>query len=222
MSTRIILYTPPRIDKVLCLYNQTGLISLNSVTASSLPSVPSYQTPVPIAQPRTLVPNLPTPCAQHTVKSVRSGYHQQQRISHHMRHARHMLLLKLRARVTTPLMPLHVTPHAKSLPTPGTWALERLLSRVRMAVDLQTGWSAESLAARPADVPVLGLRVRGLRRSANVVVVLPRVAGRQGRRALCGQRHLLLRLLLRGEVGGKRPLRVEACAYCVVLMLVVR
>jgi len=41
------------------------------------------------------------------------------------------------ASVTTSLMTLHITPHAERLPATSVGALERLLARVRMAVNLQ-------------------------------------------------------------------------------------
>lgn len=52
-------------------------------------------------------------------------------------------------------MPLHVTPDTERLPTSRMRTLERLLTRVRMAVDLQAAGSAESLVAGLTDVAIL-------------------------------------------------------------------
>lgn len=66
--------------------------------------------------------------------------------------------------VTPPLMSLHVAPHTKRLAAPGMRALERLLARVRVAVDPQRARPRERLVARLADVAVLTLRERRGRR----------------------------------------------------------
>lgn len=60
--------------------------------------------------------------------------------------------------MTTALMPLHIAPHAERLPAALMRALERLLARVRMAVDLEAGGPGEGFVARWADVALLTLR----------------------------------------------------------------
>ena len=62
--------------------------------------------------------------------------------------------------VAAPLVSLHVASHAERFAAPGVWALERFLSRVRMAVNPQRAWSRECLVAGGADVPILTLRER--------------------------------------------------------------
>lgn len=64
--------------------------------------------------------------------------------------------------MASPLMPLHVTPDAESLPTPGMRTLERLFAGVRVAVDLKTARPAERFVARLANVTILSLREGGL------------------------------------------------------------
>src|SRR5690606_22102402 len=66
--------------------------------------------------------------------------------------------------VTPPLMSLHIAPHAKRFAAPGVRALERLLARMRVAVDPQRARPRERLVARLADVAVLTLRERRSRR----------------------------------------------------------
>ena len=77
--------------------------------------------------------------------------------------------------MTTPLVPLHVTPDTKRLPTPSMRAPKRLLPRMTMAMDFQTTGAAKGLAARAAHIPILGLRggklCRG-RRGGNIVVMM--------------------------------------------------
>lgn len=85
-------------------------------------------------------------------------------------------------------MPLHVAPHAKRLAAPRLRALERLLARVRVAVDPQRARPRERLATRLADVAVLALRERRRRRRRDVVVVLPWV-GAGGRAQAEGDGH---------------------------------
>jgi len=106
--------------------------------------------------------------------------------------------------VAPPLVPLHVTSHAERLTTPSVRTLERLLARVRMAVDLETAGPAERFVARLADVAVLGLREGRLRRWTDVVMVLPRVRGGHIGRGL---RHWHGRW--RRKVGGEWSLVVE-------------
>jgi len=77
-------------------------------------------------------------------------------------------------------MPLHVTTHAKGLPTALMWALERLLARVAMAVNTEAAGARKGFVAGLADVTILGLREAGLRRGRNVMVVLPRVGAARG------------------------------------------
>lgn len=72
--------------------------------------------------------------------------------------------------MTTPLMPLHITPDAKSLTTSLVRAQERLLARVAVAVDLEAAGARESFVARRADVAVLHARVGLVLRH---VVVVP-------------------------------------------------
>ena len=76
-------------------------------------------------------------------------------------------------------MPLHVAPHAKRLAAPRVRALERLLARMRVAVDPQRARPRERLVARRADVTVLALGERRGGRGRDVVVVLPRVGARR-------------------------------------------
>lgn len=76
--------------------------------------------------------------------------------------------------MTTPLMPLHITPDAKSLTTSLVRAQERLLARVAVAVDLEAAGARESFVARRADVAVLHARV-GL--VLGDIVVVPRIVG---------------------------------------------
>lgn len=73
--------------------------------------------------------------------------------------------------MTTPLMPLHIAPDTKSFGAAHVRALERLLARVRMAVDFETRGPAEGLVARGADVAVLRGREGRGRGGADVVVV---------------------------------------------------
>ena len=78
--------------------------------------------------------------------------------------------------MTSLLMPLHVTPDTERLPAAGARALERLLARVGVAVDLEARGPAEGLAAGGAEVAVLRRgAVDGLLRGADVVVVFPGV-----------------------------------------------
>jgi len=78
---------------------------------------------------------------------------------------------------------LHVASHAEGLPTPGVRALEGLLARVGVTVDPERAGSGEGLVACLANVAILrlGERCRGGR--GNVVVMLPRVGSRGGRKA---------------------------------------
>ena len=92
----------------------------------------------------------------------------------------------MRPRMTASLMPLHVTPHTKRLSAPRMRTLEGLLASMRVTVDLQTRRPAKCLVASRANITVLGLRIRRLRRSADVVVVLPGVASRHVGCALHG------------------------------------
>ena len=62
--------------------------------------------------------------------------------------------------MATPLVTLHVASHAEGLAAPGVWALERLLARVRVAVDTKGARPGEGLVACLADVAVLGLGER--------------------------------------------------------------
>lgn len=112
-------------------------------------------------------------------------------------------------RVTAALVPLHIAAHAERLAAPGVRALVRLLAGVGVGVDLEAGGAGEGLVAGGADVAVLGLREDGLRARADVVVVLPDVAGRRG---VGGTAGVVLGLLLRRrrEVGRQLPLVVEA------------
>lgn len=74
------------------------------------------------------------------------------------------------------LVPLHVTVHAKRLAAAAMRALERLLARVAMAVDLEAAGARKRLAARRAQIAVLRRRKRGRAAGrANVVVVFPGV-----------------------------------------------
>lgn len=76
--------------------------------------------------------------------------------------------------MATPLMPLHITPYAERLSTPGMRAAERLLPRVTVGVDAEARRSRKRLVACSADVAVLVL-LEGARRGGcrEVVVVLP-------------------------------------------------
>ena len=79
------------------------------------------------------------------------------------------------AAVTASFVPLHVASHAESFTAPFVGAQERLLARVRVAVDPQTGWSRKSLVAQLTDVPILrraGKVGRGRRRDVVVMLVL--------------------------------------------------
>lgn len=76
-------------------------------------------------------------------------------------------------------MPLHVTPHTERLPAPGAGALERLLARMRVCVNLQTRGAGEGFCASLADVAVLRLREGGCGGGVDVMVVLPEF-GRAG------------------------------------------
>ena len=121
-------------------------------------------------------------------------------------------------RMTSPFMPLHITPHTNRLPAALMLTLERLLARVRMRVNLQTRGPGEGFAARGADVAVLGLWVGRLRGGADVVVVrggfaagpAPRVVGRGHRgRGVRGEGERV-GVRVRREVGGEWSLGVEA------------
>lgn len=61
------------------------------------------------------------------------------------------------AGVASTLVSLHVAAHAESLTAAVVWALEGLLARVRMAVDLEAGGPGEGFVARRADVALLSL-----------------------------------------------------------------
>ena len=54
-------------------------------------------------------------------------------------------------------MALHVASHAERLAAAREGALERLLARVRVAVDPERAGPREGLVARLADVPILAL-----------------------------------------------------------------
>ena len=75
--------------------------------------------------------------------------------------------------VASPLMTLHVTAHRESLPATSVSAPERLLTRVAVGVDAQTGGPRERLVAGAADVAVMVLLVGGGVGGREVVVVLP-------------------------------------------------
>ena len=75
--------------------------------------------------------------------------------------------------VAAALVALHVAPDTEGLTAASVGALERLLARVRVAVDPQRARSRERLVARLAHVPVLRLRERRGRRRRDVVVMLP-------------------------------------------------
>lgn len=75
--------------------------------------------------------------------------------------------------VAAALVALHVAADAEGFATAGVRALERLLARVRVAVDSQRARARERLVARLAHVSVLRLRERRCRRRRDVVVVLP-------------------------------------------------
>lgn len=57
--------------------------------------------------------------------------------------------------MTSPFVPLHVTPYTESLSTTSLRALEWLLSRMAVAMDPQTARSTERLAACLANVSIL-------------------------------------------------------------------
>lgn len=79
------------------------------------------------------------------------------------------------AAVTASLVPLHVASHAESFTATFVGAQEWLLTRVRVAVDPQTGWARKSLVAHLTDVPILrraGKVGRGRRRDVVVMLVL--------------------------------------------------
>ena len=79
------------------------------------------------------------------------------------------------AAVTASLVPLHVASHAESFTATFVGAQEWLLTRVRVAVDPQTGWPRKSLVAHLTDVPILrraGKVGRGRRRDVVVMLVL--------------------------------------------------
>lgn len=59
--------------------------------------------------------------------------------------------------VAAALVPLHVAPYTEGLSAAGERALERLLARVRVAVDPQRARPREGFVACRADVPVLAL-----------------------------------------------------------------
>lgn len=71
------------------------------------------------------------------------------------------------------LVTLHVAAYTESLTATGMWALERLLSSVRVAVDPETAGSAEGLVASRADISILALRESGSTSWVKVVVMLP-------------------------------------------------
>lgn len=57
--------------------------------------------------------------------------------------------------VTTSLVSLHVAAYREGLAASGVGALERLLARVAMGVNLQAGRTAKGLVARRADISIL-------------------------------------------------------------------
>lgn len=61
------------------------------------------------------------------------------------------------ATMTPSLVPLHVASHTERLPAARVRTFERLLARVRMAVNLQARGSRERFVTRLADIPVLRL-----------------------------------------------------------------
>jgi hypothetical protein len=81
--------------------------------------------------------------------------------------------------VAAAFVPLHVASDAECLPTASVRALERLLSRVGVAMDAERAGPREGFAAGLADVAVLGLRERRRRGRRDVVMVLPRVGSRR-------------------------------------------
>jgi hypothetical protein len=113
-------------------------------------------------------------------------------------------------------MSLHVAADAEGLAASRVRALERLLSRVRVAVDSEAAGAAEGLVACLADVAILALRERAaMRRVHVVVVVLPRVAADgRGHSRLDSQRWRE-RLRKRSLVVEAGNLRLNVCA-CVV------
>jgi hypothetical protein len=75
--------------------------------------------------------------------------------------------------MTSPLVTLHVAAYTECLATTRLGALEGLLTSVRVAMDAQTAWAAESLVAGLADVPVLACWELVPRRRVEIVMVLP-------------------------------------------------
>jgi hypothetical protein len=78
--------------------------------------------------------------------------------------------------MATPLVPLHVAPHAKLLAASADGTAEWLLACVAVAVDLEAGRAREGFVAGWADVAVLREGEAG--GGGDVVVVLPGVCGR--------------------------------------------
>ena len=78
-------------------------------------------------------------------------------------------------RMAAALVPLHITPHTKRFSTSRMRTLIRLLTRMRVRVDLQTTRPTESFIASRAHVPILCLWEDGLGILVDVVVVLPDV-----------------------------------------------
>jgi len=77
--------------------------------------------------------------------------------------------------VATSFVALHVAADTEGFATARLRALIGLFSRMAVAVDAEAAWAREGLVASRADVAVLRLRKLRLARSADVVVVLPRV-----------------------------------------------
>lgn len=77
--------------------------------------------------------------------------------------------------MATTLVSLHVASYAEGLAAAGMWALEWLLTGVRVAVDAKRARTGESLVACLADVAILRLREGGSGGRRNVVMVLPGV-----------------------------------------------
>ena len=118
--------------------------------------------------------------------------------------------------VTPPLVSLHVAPDAECFTTTRMRTFKRLLSSVAVAMDFETAGPREGFMTRRADVPVLRLWVGRMTGRINVVVVLPRIRGRQACCCDHWARHD------RWEVGWKRSLLVESVYRIYSIRRVVR
>lgn len=133
-----IMYTILRLSEPVCTPSSRKGLSVQRGVHTA------FQKFIPNARPMMTIPSpYPTPLTPHAQVIARRRMlvrplGRWQSLSHDMpQPVRMLMLMLLSTRMASPLMPLHITPHTESLPTPVVRALERLLACVRVAMDLQ-------------------------------------------------------------------------------------